>query len=462
MIPMLDLSKLFATHGADVTLVATPHDPAAFQKIIDKTRSYAPRIQTQLLQFPSADAELQSRSKTLESALSHDDVVGFISSMDMFREPLAHLVEQHRPDCIVSDVFFTWTCEVTTRFGIPRLVFDGSSYLTLCLAEVLERRRPHDGVASDSEPFVVPGLPHPIQLTRSQVPDYLKDHKGFFGLWERVRETNLKSFGYVMNSFDELERYFVEHYRAEKGRKAWAVGPLSLYNRSAADMAERGRKASIDPDECSRWLDAKQPGSVVYVCLGSMCRLSAGQLLEIAAALEASGTAFLWVVGDSNSRLPEQEWLPEELEKRAEGKGIIIRGWAPQVLILSHPAVGVFVTHCGWNSVLEGVSAGVAMVTWPIYAEQFYNEKLVTQVLGTGVPVGSVVWTSWENRDRPVIGREKIRKAIGMMMDGGDESERMKKRAKEMGEMALRAVEVGGSSYSNMRDLIKQLKMHGK
>jgi hypothetical protein len=63
-----------------------------------------------------------------------------------------------------------------------------------------------------------------------------------------------------------------------------------------------------------------------------------------------------------------------------EGKGLIIRGWAPQVLILDHEAVGGFVTHCGWNSTLEGVTAGVPMVTWPMFAEQFFNEKLVTQV----------------------------------------------------------------------------------
>ena len=65
-------------------------------------------------------------------------------------------------------------------------------------------------------------------------------------------------------------------------------------------------------------------------------------------------------------------------------EGLIIRGWTPQLMILEHPAVGGQVIHCGWNSFLEGVTAGLPMITWPIFAEQFYHEKFVTEVLKIG------------------------------------------------------------------------------
>ncbi|KAA0031313.1 scopoletin glucosyltransferase-like [Cucumis melo var. makuwa] len=98
-----------------------------------------------------------------------------------------------------------------------------------------------------------------------------------------------------------------------------------------------------------------------------------------------------------------------------EGKGIIIRGWAPQVLILDHPAVGGFITHCGWNSTLEGVVAGVPMVTWPVAAEQFYNEKLVTEVLKIGVGVGV---QKWVRTIGDFINSEVVEKKIGRIMEG--------------------------------------------
>ncbi|KMT01175.1 hypothetical protein BVRB_9g224270 [Beta vulgaris subsp. vulgaris] len=90
-------------------------------------------------------------------------------------------------------------------------------------------------------------------------------------------------------------------------------------------------------------------------------------------ALEASKQEFIWVVKyveDDNS----EDWLLSEFKQRIEGKGLILRGWAPQLLILEHEAIGAFVTHCGWNSILEGICARVPMVTRPGFAEQFYKE----------------------------------------------------------------------------------------
>jgi hypothetical protein len=103
--------------------------------------------------------------------------------------------------------------------------------------------------------------------------------------------------------------------------------------------------------------------------------------MEIAMGLEASGQQFIWVVrkGKNEEKKDREDWgVPKGFEKRMEGKGVIINGWAPQVLTLDHEAVGGFVTHCGWNSTLEGITAGVPMVTWPVFAELFYNEKLCT------------------------------------------------------------------------------------
>ncbi|KAG6432956.1 hypothetical protein SASPL_104552 [Salvia splendens] len=272
-------------------------------------------------------------------------------------------------------MFLPWTADSALRFGIPRLVFHGTSYFSLCVSEEMRRHKPFN----DSEPFLIPNLPHQVKLVKTQVSDYnLHENKDDFSRWiQQMRESDSRSYGVVINSFHELEPDYARHYRDVLGRKAWSLGPLAL--------CTNGNGNEINGDQCLAWLDSKKANSVVYVCFGSMAKFTPAQLNELANGLDASGQSFIWIVRSGDGG--EEEWLPERFEERMEGRGIIVRGWAPQVAILDHPAIGAFVTHCGWNSTLEGVCAGLPMVTWPLFAEQFFNDKLVTEVLGVGVPM---------------------------------------------------------------------------
>lgn len=173
----------------------------------------------------------------------------------------------------------------------------------------------------------------------------------------------------MVNSFEELEPEYVEEFGRVRGGKVWCIGPVSLRNKDDSDKLERGSKSLVDENKCLEWLDLQGPGSVVYVCFGSLGRFTTPQLVEIGLGLEVSGRPFVWVVREGKSEEFEN-WMAEDgFEERNRGKGVLVRGWAPQVLILSHPTVGGFVTHCGWNSTLEGVCAGVPMVTWPLFAD---------------------------------------------------------------------------------------------
>ena len=150
-----------------------------------------------------------------------------------------------------------------------------------------------------------------------------------------------------------------------------AFGPLYLYDKGTnpEERTERGTEASIDKQEFLKWLDSKKTNSVIYICFGSLISFNDEHLMEIAIALESLGQQFIWVVKKEKQEGIKEKWLPEGFEERIEGKGLIIRGWAPQVMILEHEVVGGFVTHCGWNSTLEGVCAGLPMVAWPVAAE---------------------------------------------------------------------------------------------
>jgi UDP:flavonoid glycosyltransferase YjiC (YdhE family) len=161
----------------------------------------------------------------------------------------------------------------------------------------------------------------------------------------------------------------------------------------------------------------------------------------------------------SESDTDASQWMPEgfaELIDPGE-HGFIFWGWAPQRLILNHSAVGGFVTHCGWNSVLEAVSAGVPLVTWPRYGDQFYNEKLILEVLKIGVSVGARFSASKLEDRSEVINGEKIAEGIDRVMGGDEEAEAIRKKAVVLRGKARSAVEKGGSSYDDVEQLITEL-----
>ncbi|PSS02692.1 Scopoletin glucosyltransferase [Actinidia chinensis var. chinensis] len=462
LIPMVDMARLFAQRGVKATIILTPFNAALFSKTIERDRELGLETSIRLINFPFAEVGMPEGCENLSSITSPEMFPKIFKATELLQQPLEKLLEEDRPDCLVADMYFPWATEVASKHGIPRLAFHGTGAYALCVHHVISQQEPYKNVESDSEVFTVPDLPDTITMTKRQLPDHIRDgtknHMEKF--IEKVTEAEMKSYGVLVNSFHELEPAYSEYYKEVVGRRTWHIGPVSLSNRDNEDKARRGNKTSIDEHECLSWLASKKPNSVLYVCFGSLSSFSTAQLLEIAMGLEASGQQFIWVVRKDKSKEKEnEEWLPEAFEQRLEGRGIIIRGWAPQVLILDHESVGGFMTHCGWNSILEGVTAGVPMITWPHFAEQFYNEKLVTNILRVGVGVGAQEWCRWPDDCKIYVKKEDIEKAVAQLMDS-EEAEETRSRAKALGAMAKKAVEKGGSSYSDLSAFLEELELN--
>ncbi|KAM6568742.1 hypothetical protein CsatB_016727 [Cannabis sativa] len=306
--------------------------------------------------------------------------------------------------------------------------------------------------------IAIPDLPDKIDVMKAQLPEPRTSEMKEFQ--EQMKETEMGSYGVIINSFEELEPLYVKEYKKMKNGKLWCVGLASLCNKNELDNAQRGKKSSIDEHECLKWLDSWRPSSVIYVCFGSIFTLTLAQLIELDLGLEASDKPFIWVVRESKTNRYEEleNWFKEyEFEERIKGRGVVIRGQAPQVLILSHPSIGAFLTHCGWNSTLEAISVGVPMVTWPLFANQLLNEKLVAQVLKIAVTLGSKYIEQGE-QDRIMVKNETIKIAIEKVLDDqGEESIERRKRAKKLREMGKRVVEESGSSHHNMTLFLEEL-----
>nr|UHB15563.1 UDP-glycosyltransferase [Paris polyphylla] len=374
--------------------------------------------------------------------------------------PLPSTCGRTSPSCVISDMCHPWTHELAREFEVPRLVFHGFGlFALLCFYNI---RHNDDAIKSRLEeedvnrPFVVPGLPDRIELTRAQVPGF-KAPPNMQLFREEIFRTEEAADGVVVNSSDDLEPPYKEWYEKTIGKKVWTIGPMSMYNKNTSEMALRGNKAAIDKDRCLSWLDSMTPSSVLYVSFGSIVRTTITQLIETGLGLEASSHPFIWVIKGSDKMSEVEEWL-KEFESRTSERGLIIKGWAPQVMILSHQAVGGFMTHCGWNSTLEGMSAGVPMITWPHFAEQFLNERFVVDVAKVGVPVGVKSPTTWGlDTGEVMVKREGVERAVRVLMDGGNEGEERRARAKALEAKARKTIEEGGSSFRNTTLLIQHI-----
>ncbi|XP_002519439.2 UDP-glycosyltransferase 73C1 [Ricinus communis] len=459
MIPMMDIAKLLAQHGVIVTIVTTPLNAKRSEPTVARAVNSGLQIRFIQPQFPAEAVGLPKDCENIDMLPSLGLGNEFFSATNWLQEPVERLVQElnPRPSCIISDMCLPYTGQLASKLGVPRIVFNGSCCFCMLCTDRIYNSRMLEDIKSESEYFVVPELPHHIEFTKEQLPGAMID-MGYFG--QQIVAAETVTYGIIINSFEEMESAYVQEYKKVRGDKVWCIGPVSLCNKDNLDKVERGDKASIQESDCTTFLDSQRPGSVIYVCFGSLCNLVTSQLIELALGLEASKKPFIWVIRGKGKSKELENWINEDgFEERTKERGIIIRGWAPQVVILSHPSVGGFLTHCGWNSTLEGISAGLPMVTWPLFADQFCNERLVVDVLKIGVEVGAKVTIRWGQEEKigVTVKKENVTRAINRLMDEGEESEERRERAKELSRMAKEAMEEKGSSYLNMKLLIQDI-----
>ncbi|KAI3963270.1 hypothetical protein MKW92_051173 [Papaver armeniacum] len=441
MIPMIDMARLFAERSIIVTIVTTPANSLRFKKMVDRSVEAGLSIQLLILPFPSLETGLPQGCENIDALPSPEWANKFLNATTLLQEPFeqSFIDLEPVPCCIISDMAFPWTAEIANKFKIPRISFFGTScFYQLCSHNILQSKILESHTLSLSDPFTVPGLPDQIRITKAVLPRTLyqksEDLKVFC---DRIREAERTAYGVVVNSFQELETTYADEYLKAKFGKVWCIGPVSLCNKEKLDKAERGNKASIDENQCLKWLDSRDPQSVVFACFGSLCALTTSELIELALGLEASECPFVWVIRSGERHSELESWLhKEEFEERNKDRGLVIKGWAPQVLILSHSSIGGFLTHCGWNSIMEGVCAGVPLIAWPTGAEQFFNEKLIVQVLDIGVKVGvdGILDSDIKlvEKDKKVQGSAKrkgdVEKAVKEIMEEGKQGEDRRRR----------------------------------
>ncbi|PWA56053.1 UDP-glucuronosyl/UDP-glucosyltransferase [Artemisia annua] len=267
----------------------------------------------------------------------------------------------------------------------------------------------------------------------------------------RYKETK----GIIVNTFQELEPYTLDSLSSKYVGlpPVYPVGPIIDHDGPVKWHANRSSHEKIN-----EWLDQQPSLSVVFLCFGSMGSLNRAQLLEIATGLERTGYRFLWAIREPPKRkleLPndyenlDDKLFPDGFLNRTAGRGLVC-GWVSQVSVLAHKAIGGFVSHCGWNSILESIWYGVPIAAWPLYGEQHLNAFEMVKELGLS---SEIRLRSGDKDCDDLVLAEEVERSVKELMDGTDGE--LRKKVKEMSEKSKKALMKNGSSFEALEDLIK-------
>ncbi|KAI4988229.1 hypothetical protein ZWY2020_029859 [Hordeum vulgare] len=457
--PALQLAKLLRHHGVYITFVNTEHN----HRVMETTEGAAALLGREGFRFEAIPDGLVEADR---HAVDYDLRLSAATSQ-RWAEPFKGLLLQldgtpgvPPVTCVLPTSLMSFALDVARELGLPSMVLWACSAASLMahmrLRELKERgyvplkdeRCLTNGHLSRTLIDWIPGMP-PISLgdvcsfVRTTDPDN-------FGLRFSMVEANgcTKAGALILNTFDDLETEVLTALRAEYPR-IYTVGPLGSllkHHLPTKDDDASGTASGLSlwkqDNECLAWLDTQQPGSVVYANFGSLTVLSIDQLVEFAWGLAASGHPFFWSIRDNlvpgvGAGLSS---LPAEFVAATVGR-CCLTTWCPQDQVLGHPAVGCFLTHNGWNSTCESLAAGVPMVCWPGFADQYTNCKYACEVWGVGLRLDDEVR------------REQVASHVRHVM----KAEEMRESAAGWKVKAEVATAPGGVSWENLRNMVREL-----
>lgn len=501
MIPFLALAKkIQGRTNYKITIVSTPLNVKYLSSTIvkDSTQQVVvtqnPKNNISLVSLPynSCEHGLPPNTENTE-ALPLKDMVTIFNSTLSLKEPLKKLIfeiiekDGKPPLCIVSDTFMGFASEVAKSCGTFNVSFTTAGAYGTAAYVSLWLNLPHllaiDGV------FKMPGFDDSCCFfSVNQLHPFMKLANGN-DPWSKVLKSlfspSLDSLGFLCNSVEEIEPMGVKAIKNLTKLPVWCIGPLLpqcmlkkgekdpifesrngkdqiFESRNGKDQifeSRIGKEHGLSPEKCIEWLNKHPQSSVLYISFGSQNTISTSQMMSLALGLEDSERPFIWVIrppiGFDIKGEFRSEWLPKGFQERVSKsqKGLIVKSWAPQLQILSHSSTGAFLTHCGWNSVLESLSQGVPIISWPLAAEQAFNSKMLMEEMGVCVEL-----TKGFSSD---IEKEDVKKVVEIVLGKSGKGKEMKEKANEIG-MCIRAAvkeegDFKGSSVKALDDFISTL-----
>ncbi|KAL6144098.1 hypothetical protein ACLB2K_054793 [Fragaria x ananassa] len=359
--------------------------------------------------------------------------------------------------CIISDGFITSTITAAEELGIPivqfftlaAIGFMGCKQYSTLVEKGLAPLKDESCLTNGFLDKVIDWIPEIKDIRFRDLPGSWRttnpDNIMFNFTLDAVKSVR-KASAFLVHTFDALEPVVLESLskRTSMLPPVYAIGPLQLLLNQIPEHPLKSVGYSLwkEETECLIWLNSKAKNSVVYVNFGSLVVIKPEHLIELGWGLANSKLPFLWVIRP-DLIVGESAILPPEFVAETEGRGLIA-SWCPQEQVLNHPSVGAFLTHSGWNSTMESISAGVPMLCWPLSGDQPINCRYICNEWGIGMEISSDVK------------RDEIEKLVKELMEG-EKGKKMKNKVIEWKKLAEKASSPLGSSPKTLDKLVNEV-----
>lgn len=380
LIPFIHLSKLLALKGHRISFISTPRNLSRLSQIGKIPISISHLINLVPIHLPQVPNLPEKAESSMD--IPHQKAQALKIAFDLLKQPISDFLEnsETKPDWIIYDYASHWVPSLATKFEIHCAFF--SLFNAANLAFIGPPYEEYFRTMAEDFTVVPRWVPFESKIVyrRFEVAKYMEGCDD--GIKSELSDD--KRFGLSIGESDlVLVRTCVEF------EPDWFNLIRELYQKPVIPigflppcLVDNNSDSEIEIDEkwfeIENWLANKPVNSVVYVALGTEATLSQDELTQLALGLEKSELPFFWVLRKSpGSSLSPMDLLPDGFIDRVKDRGWVYLDWAPQVKMQSQPGVGGFLTHCGWNSVIEGLNFGLVLILFPVMNDQGLNARLL-------------------------------------------------------------------------------------
>lgn len=385
IIPFLELSKLIAQKGHQISFISTPRNidrlpivPSQFSNSITFVQIPLPQIDG----LPK-DAEATMDIKT-------EEIIYLKKAMDGMEKEVTNFLEINPPDWIIQDFAQYWLAPISTRLGISRIYYSIVNAWFISFFGSIENMINTNICTSlpTLEELLVPPRWVPFETKAA----YRRHEARWLVGSSQKNVSGVSDIHRLGITIQGLDAIIVRHCHEFEGQ--WLKLLEDLHHMLVLPTGLMPPVVENNNDEkneswtsIKEWLDEKPKGSVIYVALGSEVTVDSSGINELARGLELSASPFFWVLRKpSGSDNTDSIELPDGFEERTKGRGIIWKSWAPQLKILSHESIGGFLTHCGWSSIIEGLMFSHPLIMLPFLVDQGLNARILEDK-GVGIEI---------------------------------------------------------------------------